>query len=371
MSEREQLPDMPLEALLEALPALSEDAMQAFIAASGYTPAGVVQALKERSFAALAAKPAHAQELATVGVRVAAACDEATRALAARGMAQSLHANSRYAEALVYYDAAHVGFAAAGESLEAARTLLGKVGALMYLGRYQEAMGIAHSARAALAELGDHRRAARMDVNLGNIYHRLDRPSEALTAYMRARAALESHGDALDLAHVDHNLGNVLAALNRFEEALSAYGAAIATYQANGEEAEGAWTAYNRAYLHFLRGNFGQALTELARARGTFSTLNDRRHLALCDLAGTRRQYLTIWACAMKRPRRSCSGASPRSTLPIWHPRPCSWPRQAGISLRRATHSGKRPFACCLPTWPSGRARRTEPSFTVTRLLPC
>lgn len=283
MSEITQATDPSVLALLEALPSLSEQALAAFICDQGYVPDGLVRMLKDRSFAVLSSEPLHALELAAAGMRVAAAC-AASRPLAARGMAQALHANGRYAEALVHYDAAHSGFIESGEALEAARTLLGKVDALMYLGRYLEARQTAHGARATFAALDDQRRVARMDMNLGNIYHRLDRSAEALAAYTRARAALSLHGDAMDVAHVDHNLGNVLASLNRFEEALASYAAAETAYLREDEDAEAARTAYNRAYLHFLSGRFGQALADLERVRPAFAALGDQRHLALCDL---------------------------------------------------------------------------------------
>jgi CHAT domain-containing protein len=284
MSDHVQVPDIPLAEILEVLPNLSDHEAPAFLAARGYSPTRIVQALKDRSFAGLAADPEHSLELAVAAMRVAAFCGGATQALAARGMAQALHANNRYIEALMYYDTAYAGFSSVHERLEAARTLLGKVDALMYLGRYTEATETALDARAAFVELDDRRRVARMDVNLGNIQHRLDRPREALTRYLEARATLALYGDAMDVAHVDHNLGNVLASLNRFEEALAAYGAAIAAYEAHGESAEAARTAYNRAYLYFLHGHFGQALAELGSARDAFASLDDRRHLALCDL---------------------------------------------------------------------------------------
>ncbi len=173
---------------------------------------------------------------------------------------------------------------ASGDLLQAARSRMNQIQPLTYLGRYDEAFAVASAAREVFLGHNDALRVARLDVNLANVFYRQDRFEEALALYESARSELETSGNAQDVAVLLRNMAVCHTSLNNFDLAAETYQQARDTCDANGFPLLVAEADYNVAYLHFLRGEYTRAIALYQTARQLCARLNNRYHMALCDL---------------------------------------------------------------------------------------
>lgn len=175
-------------------------------------------------------------------------------------------------------------FETLGEPVQAARGRMNQIQPLIYLGQYEEAYEEARVARDVFLAHNDLLRVARLDVNLANVYYRQDRLSEALALYESARARIEVSSDAQDLAVLLRNMAVCHTTMNNFDLAAATYRQAREICEANGFPLLVAEADYNVAYLHFLRGEYTRAIALYQTARQLCARLNNRYHMALCDL---------------------------------------------------------------------------------------
>ncbi len=186
--------------------------------------------------------------------------------------------------ALRHHRAAVELFESLGEPIQSARARMNQIQPLTYLGLYDEALAQAKAARAIFFAHNDSLRVARLDVNLANLYYRQDRLAEALALYESARPVIESSSDPQDLAVLLRNMAVCLATMNNFDLAAETYRQAREFCEANGFPLLVAEADYNVAYLHFLRGEYTRAIALYQTARQLCARLDNRYHMALCDL---------------------------------------------------------------------------------------
>ena len=207
-----------------------------------------------------------------------------SRAVAHRAQGHVAFLTGDHPTALHHHRSAVALFEALGDEIQAARARMNQIQPLAYLGHYDEAYAQAHAARAVFLAHHDLLRVARLDVNLANAYYRQDRLSEALTLYQSARPQIEASSDVQDLAVLLRNMAVCHTTMNNFDLAAETYRQARETCEANGFPLLVAEADYNVAYLHFLRGEYTRAIALYQTARQLCARLNNRYHLALCDL---------------------------------------------------------------------------------------
>jgi CHAT domain-containing protein len=210
--------------------------------------------------------------------------DEYCRARATRAGAHVLFSRGKYQEAVERYSEALATFRAAGEDVEAARTLSSSIQPLAYLGRYDEAQAAGKAARAVFDRTGDRVRVARLDTNLGSLHYRLDRFADALEHYERAYREFVECGQPHDVAVALRNIAVCHISLNRFAEALAVYEEGRQYCARHGLPLLVVKCDYNIAYLYYLRGQYTRAIELYQDARRRSVELGDTYHGALCDL---------------------------------------------------------------------------------------
>ncbi len=206
------------------------------------------------------------------------------RALGIRVKAQSLHASSRYAEAIEFYNQARDIYLEQKRPVEAARVARSMVDALMYQSKYEQALSIAAEARATFKAYGEIVLLAQLETNLGNIYHRLDRYQQALECYERAAEIFEAENNATALALVSYNAANIYSCLDDFRKAETLYKKSYELYAALGMELPATQSRYALGYLYFLIGDFHPAVRVLREVRVDLARLGKESWVALCDL---------------------------------------------------------------------------------------
>ena len=168
--------------------------------------------------------------------------------------------------------------------LEAARTGLVYAQVLAMLARFGEALEVIEASRrdVPLRGFADHR--ARLSIAEGFVYQSQGRAQEALEAYERGRRVLVRSARRPVITSIDMNRATVLTNLERYDRADRLYRRVIREHEANGVHARALRAAYNHAYLEFVRGEYHQALRRLRSLRRQFVQIEDRHHVALCDL---------------------------------------------------------------------------------------
>lgn len=168
--------------------------------------------------------------------------------------------------------------------VEAARTGLLYAQVLAMLARFREALDVIQDSRDDLPRRGfaDHR--ARLSVAEGFVYQSQGRAQEALEAYERGRRTLVRTARRPVVTSIDMNRATVLTNLERYDQADRLYRRVIREHEANGVHARALRAAYNHAYLEFVRGEYHRALRRLRSLRRQFVRIEDRHHVALCDL---------------------------------------------------------------------------------------
>ncbi len=226
-----------------------------------------------------------AERLANAAMQIAATLPSGpVTAVAHRAQGHVSFLTGDHPAAIEHHNTAIQIFEAAGDPLQAARSRMNQIQPLTYLGRYDEAFAAASAARAVFLAHNDHLRVARLDVNLANVFYRQDRFQEALALYESARKDIEASGNAQDIAVLLRNMAVCHTSLNNFDLAAKTYQQARDTCDANGFPLLVAEADYNVAYLHFLRGEYTRAIALYQTARQLCTRLNNRYHMALCDL---------------------------------------------------------------------------------------
>lgn len=178
--------------------------------------------------------PSRALRIAETLVEVARSGPPAALAAARRCRGHVFRRLGRHREAIRDYTRALDSFEQLRMKLEAARTVIGIVGASGYLGRAREAVELAARYRPVFLKHGEDGRAARLDVNVGFLSEQSGKPREALRAYQRAAAIFERQGAQADLALVRFNQANALVSLDRYEDGLSLYSSSAETWRSLG-----------------------------------------------------------------------------------------------------------------------------------------
>ncbi len=186
--------------------------------------------------------------------------------------------------ALRHAEAALEHFDRAGDEREAAITRSSAVQCLIHLGRYDRAFAWAGAARDAFRRLGDRLRLARVELNAGSILARQDRFEEALEHYRSAYQEFLHAGEPQDVGISLRNIAVCLQDLSRFTDALQAYRRARDYCRQQDLPLIALEVDYNIAYLHYLRGEYTRALRLFEIGRKNSERLQDRHHMALCDL---------------------------------------------------------------------------------------
>jgi len=206
-------------------------------------------------------------------------------ALLAKGAALS-RCNENLA-AVECFDRALKIFEEAGDPLETTKTRMNRINAYLLLSRFDEALADSETVTAAYRESGEERSLARHLINVGHIFFRLDRFEENLQCLDQAEAILKRLEKSPDLAHLYLNRAVALTALNRTSQALNLFKAARQVASDYNMPAIVSQADYNICSLHFMQGRYTAALDGLAQVRAKMAELEDRWHMALCDLDRT------------------------------------------------------------------------------------
>jgi tetratricopeptide (TPR) repeat protein len=220
---------------------------------------------------------------------------------AARG---HLHlSDSRYAPALMAYDAALGTLAALGDTRRQAEVELRKAIVLQRTGRFDDAEPLLRKVKAAFADAerrqsstnagGGSRSGANPALlvaiaasNLGVLSYALGRYGEALAEYEEARVRFQRAGSRAQEAMVLDNIAETYLELNLLEEGRALAARAAEAFQALGLATHQARADMNlaRAWLRGAPTSRGEALERLARARSTFLAQGDQVWATLAGL---------------------------------------------------------------------------------------
>ena len=215
----------------------------------------------------------------------------------------------RHRDAIRDYTRALESFERLGMRLEAARTVIGIVGALGYLGRPKDAVRLAARFRPVFVRHGEHGRAARLDVNVGFLSEQAGRPDDALRAYQRAAAIFERENAAADLALVRFNQANALVSLDRYGEALSLYRSSAETWSSLGADATVCRCQLAIGSILFRLGRLDEALRLLEDTSEQASRLGDPVVTATAALDLARAELLVgRWSGMLPRLEVAISG---------------------------------------------------------------
>ncbi len=191
-----------------------------------------------------------------------------------------------YERALGDYDEAKDIFLADGDSKNAARSQIGKIGALTNLSRYQEAESAAQWAADILKKENELRLLAILTMNRAINFGRQGDDIRALETFNQAREmllALQEEGEPY-LPWVEQNRSIVLRNLGRLHESLEAAGKAWRGMEAQGEFVEAARARQSKAITYLLLGRYNEALNLMGEARRIFLADDRQRDALLLDV---------------------------------------------------------------------------------------
>lgn len=184
--------------------------------------------------------------------------------------AQACAINAEFDQALALIESARWHFLAAGDSLNAQRTNVGRINVLEQLGRYDEAIALANELQHALGtDASDEALAliAKSRLNLGVCYLAIGQPERALEAYAQAEALFQRLKDPEGAAQVMNNQGVVLLEMGRTDEAAAMFERAAPIFAAHGLDLEVAHTYQNIGYTRLLEGRYSAGFVAFERAR--------------------------------------------------------------------------------------------------------
>jgi CHAT domain-containing protein/tetratricopeptide (TPR) repeat protein len=205
--------------------------------------------------------------------------------LRARGNAYAI-GQADFLPGLQAYDRAAEIYAALGDPVRQAESLIGKLYALMNLGRYEQAFAEGEWAREVLRSHGEWLTLARLKTNLALLHSRLGRDAEALELLDLARQAylqLGVEGEAY-WPRVEVNRATVLRNLGRYEEAIQACQEADRMFRQMGQEVSSALARQGLAVTYYVMGRYNDALVLLEQAREVFIQDGRQRRTAMVDL---------------------------------------------------------------------------------------
>ena len=237
-------------------------------------------------------EPSQALRLAETLVEVARFDSAASIAAARRCRGHVFRRLGRHRDAIRDYTQALESFERLGMKLEAARTVIGIVGASGYLGRSREGVRLAARYRPVFIRHGEIGRAARLDVNVGFLAERSGRPREALRAYERAASIFERQGAQADLALVRFNQANALVSIDRYEEGLSLHRSSAEAWRSLGAVATVCRCQLAIGSVLLRLGRLDEALRLLEETSDQANTLEDPVVTATAALDLARAQLL-------------------------------------------------------------------------------
>ncbi len=202
------------------------------------------------------------------------------RTLAAR--AHALCYLNRVDEAIAVLADSESIAVAQDEPAERASAALALVQPLALAGRLAEAERCAAVAGESYAAAGDSLAAAKAGVNRAIVLRMQGRVREALQYFDAAREPLA--GDPAHRAIVDTNRAEALLDLDEFAAAASAFGAAIDSFERGGNHHAAAIVEGNIAHLYGRQGRYNDAIRHFERARRRFETIGATADWARLDV---------------------------------------------------------------------------------------
>ncbi len=231
--------------------------------------------------------------------------------------AQTHAIDGEFNTALQMVKAAHDGYVAIGEDLEALRTNVGLMVVLLELGRYREALDTGQIVLDTLdgktngLDVQPPRRtrdrlSAFVHQNRGRCFEYMGRYDEAFGTYAIAERLYRTLGMTERAGEIVDNRGAILSSLGRGTEALAAHESAARIFA----EAE-LPLAYTKALInvgeaHLRLGNYSRSLEAFEQARGPLESLGELadRHLLLRHTADTYLE-LNLYAEALETYREA------------------------------------------------------------------
>jgi tetratricopeptide (TPR) repeat protein len=202
--------------------------------------------------------------------------------------------NGQFDAALRMAKAAHDGYVALGQNLEALRTHVGRMSVLHQLGLYHEALDAgqlvldnldgAGELDVAPTEEQSKLLSALVHQNRGICYEYMGHYDEALRAYAAAEERYRALSMTERLGEILDNRGAVLLHLGRGSEALAAHEAAAAVFAKAGLITSYAKALSNVGEANRQLANYTRSLDAFQQARRLFDSLDalvDKNHLLL------------------------------------------------------------------------------------------
>ncbi|MBN1890499.1 MAG: CHAT domain-containing protein, partial [Thermoflexales bacterium] len=215
--------------------------------------------------------------------KVSATCRLSDKLLEANIGAVYYH-RGNYDEALAAYERAGESFAAAGDTIQAARMNVNRAATLENLDRFSEAEHLLAGARAALLASGISQEVAQVDLNLGALTSRQSRYQEALGHLERARDGFATLGNRLEAAVVDLYRARVYLALNLLPETMALAEECEDEFARRGMKRQLALSRLAQGVAQQRMGNTAAALRLFDRARRIFSRRRALVEAALVDV---------------------------------------------------------------------------------------
>lgn len=164
-------------------------------------------------------------------------------------------------------------YAAIGDRLRSAESIVAALIPLAMLGRYTEALRHGKRALKVLDAAGSELTAGKVELNLSNIAARLGRYDEAERLAIKARDRFNSLGDPRLAAMAENGLGITYTDLGRFKDAERAFVRALDLAQIAESDVTLAEVEASLANLCRLRGDFDEALAYFESSRERFERL--------------------------------------------------------------------------------------------------
>lgn len=182
----------------------------------------------------------------------------------------------QFEQAVACYDAAAAIYQVHDQPIDAAKSLVGKIGCLVPLSRYEEALEQGEWVRKVLQENQQWMVLTGVMENLASAYYHLGQGQTALERLDEAKTICQQTDADAWLPGIELNRALVLHSLGRFDMAVEAAQLAGTLFSQRGETIEAARAQHIVAIIYLFIGRFNEALELSDRVLTTF--LADRRH---------------------------------------------------------------------------------------------
>ncbi|MEM7129103.1 MAG: CHAT domain-containing protein [Chloroflexota bacterium] len=190
--------------------------------------AETISDLKDYSASFYTTDPEHALQIATMAYQLSQHLSPFASAHGSWAMANALIYTHRFHEADKHFTETRNGFLSVGETLQAARASVGKVGILACVGKCREALELAQEIEPILGKASEQNsedsvRLGNLLMNKGVAHELMGEYEEALAVYKQQIHITHQDGNERLLGQLKHNQAVALTQIGAYDEALTVY----------------------------------------------------------------------------------------------------------------------------------------------------